>query len=238
MQDDELGLDEFDVRVRYLINRFFVEEGFAPVAQDVARLNECPTRHVAASMKRLEAADLLTFFPGTNRIWAAHPFSSVPSSYWIESGGKGWWGNCGFCALGIAAMQPAESVIYSRLGAQREAIEVHTSDQGISPGDLLLHIPLPIAHWHDCLPYTCSNVHYFDSEEHITRWAEEKYLPRGQAVTLENAWALAQAWYGNYLAPDWSPRSELETNVLLERCGLTDSFWQFPACNVGHQGDD
>jgi hypothetical protein len=45
-------------------------------------------------------------------------------------------------------------------------------------------------------------------------------------VPLEQAWRLAQAWYGDRLTPQWRRRAEKESQALLASVGLTGPAWQ------------
>jgi hypothetical protein len=67
----------------------------------------------------------------------------------------------------------------------------------------------------------------FRSEEHIERWCTAWHQPRGATLTLEQAWRLAQAWYG----PDrrdaaWRRKTVAEAEALFAELGLTGEFWQ------------
>ena len=48
----------------------------------------------------------------------------------------------------------------------------------------------------------------------------------GALVALERMWALALAWWGGRLDPDWRPRTPEESQAILEQVGLTGSFWR------------
>jgi hypothetical protein len=63
----------------------------------------------------------------------------------------------------------------------------------------------------------------FRSEEHLNRWLAGR---RSGAVlsTLQLA-ELAQAWWGDRLAPDWKPRTRRQNQAILENLGLTGRFW-------------
>ena len=39
---------------------------------------------------------------------------------------------------------------------------------------------------------------------------------------------LAQAWWGNRLAPDWAPRTRDESQAILDDVALTGPFWRLP----------
>jgi hypothetical protein len=66
----------------------------------------------------------------------------------------------------------------------------------------------------------------FRSEEHIDRWCQQWKLGRGALLSVEQAWRLAQAWYG----PDrrelaWRRKTLEETEALFKDLGLTSPFW-------------
>jgi hypothetical protein len=66
----------------------------------------------------------------------------------------------------------------------------------------------------------------FRSEEHVERWGRQWGLPRGAVITPEQAWQLADAYYGpDRRAPEWRRRNLEETEALFADLGLTGSFW-------------
>jgi len=66
----------------------------------------------------------------------------------------------------------------------------------------------------------------FRGEEHIDRWCSQWDQPRGAILTIEQAWRLAEAWYGSKMAQDWRRASLEETESLLEGLGLRGPFWR------------
>jgi hypothetical protein len=67
---------------------------------------------------------------------------------------------------------------------------------------------------------------FFRSEEHVERWGRQWGLPRGVVLTPEQAWQLAEAWYGpDRRAPEWRRRTLEETEALFADLGLTGVFW-------------
>ena len=44
-------------------------------------------------------------------------------------------------------------------------------------------------------------------------------------LSLEQTWALAQAWYGDRLAPDFRGRTAVQAQEIFRRVGLASSFW-------------
>jgi hypothetical protein len=69
----------------------------------------------------------------------------------------------------------------------------------------------------------------FRSEAHVERWREGLGLPRGALLTPEQQWRLAEAWYGNRLAPDWRRRTPEEAEALFAEVGLAGEFWRLRA---------
>jgi len=65
----------------------------------------------------------------------------------------------------------------------------------------------------------------FRDEEHVDRWCAAREMTRGGIVTAEQAWRLAQGWYGNKLRPDWRRHTVDEAEALLAEIGLTGEFW-------------
>ena len=66
----------------------------------------------------------------------------------------------------------------------------------------------------------------FRSEEHVHRWSEERAIPLGATLSVEQGWRLAEAWYRHRLAPDWRRRTPEEAQRLFTELGLTGPFWR------------
>ncbi len=66
----------------------------------------------------------------------------------------------------------------------------------------------------------------FRSEEHLERWRRAWRQPRGATLTLDQAWRLAQAWYGpDRRDPAWRRKTVAEAEALFASLGLTGAFW-------------
>jgi hypothetical protein len=63
----------------------------------------------------------------------------------------------------------------------------------------------------------------FRSEAHVTTWLAGR--PGGVTISILKLAELANAWWGNRLAPDWRPRTRAESQAILDGLGLTGSFW-------------
>lgn len=63
----------------------------------------------------------------------------------------------------------------------------------------------------------------FRSEAHVSNWLAGR--PAGATISVTTLAALANAWWGNRLAPDWRPRTGDENQAILDGLGLTGPFW-------------
>jgi hypothetical protein len=66
----------------------------------------------------------------------------------------------------------------------------------------------------------------FRSEEHVMRWLDGR--PVGAAIPVSKLSELAQAWWGDRLDPAWRPHTRDQNQAILDRLGLTGTFWQLP----------
>jgi hypothetical protein len=69
-------------------------------------------------------------------------------------------------------------------------------------------------------------MNLFRSEEHVTRWLGDR-LP-GATLPVTSLAALAEAWWGDRLARDWTPHSREQNQAILDGLGLTGEFWTLP----------
>jgi hypothetical protein len=65
----------------------------------------------------------------------------------------------------------------------------------------------------------------FRGEEHIDVWRTQWSQPRGAMMTIDQAWRLAVAWYGDKMDPQWRRATLDETEAFLADIGLTGPFW-------------
>jgi hypothetical protein len=66
----------------------------------------------------------------------------------------------------------------------------------------------------------------FRSEEEIDAWCVDTGEPRGEAVPLTQVWALAQAWYGDRMNPNFRGRTTAEALSIFAQVGLRSAWWQ------------
>jgi hypothetical protein len=69
-------------------------------------------------------------------------------------------------------------------------------------------------------------MNLFRSEEHVQRWLAGR--EPGATLTVGTLAELAQAWWGDRLAPAWRPHTREQNQAILAGVGLTGEFWRLP----------
>jgi hypothetical protein len=64
----------------------------------------------------------------------------------------------------------------------------------------------------------------FRSEAHVGTWLAGR--APGVTISITRLAELANAWWGDRLAPDWRPHTREQNQAILERLGLTGLFWR------------
>jgi hypothetical protein len=67
-------------------------------------------------------------------------------------------------------------------------------------------------------------MNLFRSGEHVQRWLADR--PAGVTLPVTTLSDLAHAWWGDRLAPDWTPHTREQNQAILDGLGLTGPFWQ------------
>ena len=64
----------------------------------------------------------------------------------------------------------------------------------------------------------------FRSEDHVKDWLRGR--DPGATIPIAKLAELAEAWWGDRLAPDWQPHTREQNQAILDRLGLTGPFWR------------
>ena len=218
-------LNEIDERLRGTLTRIIAALGHAPSEDRLAADADMTVEEVRERLQRLADAHALLLHPGTTRPWAVHPFALAPGSCWVRTPAKGYWANCLYCALGIAAALRCDAVITTRLGGEEETVRYEVSSEGVMPCENLFHLSTPPARWWDNVIFSCSTFQPFRSDRDIDTWCTAHDLPRGAVLTIPQLWGFARDWYGGYVHEPWRKRTAAEIREVFARHGLTGPFW-------------
>ena len=221
-----VSLTPFDLDVRGELTRSIAELGHAPSNEELSQRLTAPVALVEQSLRQLHDAHALQLHPHRCAPWAVHPFALSPGSCWVQVGGRGWWANCLYCGMGIAAALNEDASIHTRIGGEQEPVVVHVCRGEVQEADLLFHLSTPVREWWTNVIHACATFQPFHSEADIDGWCERHGLPRGAVVPLPRMWRFASDWYGSYLQRPWRKRSLDETKALFEKYGFEGEFWR------------
>ena len=138
-----------DRDVRAQVYRLFVELGRAPVPAEIAQALDLSQDAVEDALRRLAAEHALVLAPGTPYIWMANPFSAIPTPFSVEAGGRAFFGNCIWDAMGVVAMLGGAGTVRTWCPDCQEPLEVAVADGQLTSGAGVVHYAIPAAHWWD-----------------------------------------------------------------------------------------
>ena len=215
-------------RLHHEIIEHFIEHGFAPSIATLSALFGQPRESVTTALRALRDEHGVVLHDASSEIWAAHPFSSAPTNFWVRSARRGWWGNCAWCSMGIVALLGTDASVTTTLGGESAQVTVDIVDGVVSPTGLLVHFPIPMQRAWDNVVYTCSNMLLFDSEGAVDRWCARHGMPRGDVQPLEKIWPFARVGYGRHRDLRWKKWSAAEAREIFSAFGLSGPTWEIP----------
>ena len=148
-------MDALDLRVRNHVYSTFVRERRAQTTAETAAALAVGEDEVADAYRRLDDAHALVLDPGTDEIRMLNPFSAVETPHRVEAGGRSWFANCAWDALGIPAALHADGSVSSECPDCGERLELEVRGGELVRGDkLLVHFAVPARQWWDDIAFT------------------------------------------------------------------------------------
>jgi hypothetical protein len=155
----------------------------------------------------------------------AHPLSAVATPFLVHVGGRSYWPNCAWDALGVAAMVGGSARIEARCGDCAAPLDFEVVDGRLRSGPFRLHFAVPARRWWEDIAFTCKTMLLFRSDEHVRLWCQWTAIPWGESLSIGQGWELARELYGDRLSPTWTRKTPAEFTAMFRRAGLTSSFW-------------
>ena len=205
--------------------RGMIDDGRCPSLEELSTALAIPIEEVTAALRRLEDNHGVVLHPHGCSVWMIHPFAASPSNTWLQKEDRGWWAPCMWCALGVATLVEGQVTIHAHIGGEAESVEIPVADGYPQTGSLYAHFALPPRHVWDNVHHYCAMLLPFKSEQQIDTWSARHGLPRGMAVPIEQAGALARAWYGKHANSDYRKWTPAEARKIFADVGLTGEFW-------------
>ena len=215
-------------RLHYLLMQQVIETGHAPQLKNLAALAGTSEQETASCLTALAAMHGVILEPSSLQIWSLHPFALMPTAFWVTAGGRGWWGNCAWCSLGIGSALGRDFSVQTLSGADGKALKFDVASGKISDAEVLMHFPYPPARWWDNPYCPCGNILFFSSESEIDQWCTRHGRPRGSILSSETSLALAQLWFGDYASPEWRRKTAQQALTIFSQLQLDSTFWSIP----------
>jgi hypothetical protein len=213
-------------KIRYQVNRFIFDNGFAPSVTQLADLLALPTAEIETGLTALANNHAIVLHPNSFDIWVAHPFALFPTLFWVKTDDQQWWGNCPWCSMGVASLTKKDTEIFTKLKGQQDPLKIEIINNKVVQKNYVVHFPIPARQFWDNVIYTCSMMLIFENESDIDEWCKQHNKPKGEVLPIEQVWELAQIWYGNYLAPDFKRKTKEIAEAMFAQVGLRSSFWK------------
>ncbi len=139
----------WDTEVRRHIYEYVMREGVPPSVAETASTLGHSSEQVAATFRRLADAYMLVLQRDTGEILMANPFSAVPTPFQVHAGGRTFFGNCIWDALGIVAMLQQDGRLDTSCGCCGTAMQLTITHGVLEPAAGIAHFGIPAAHWWD-----------------------------------------------------------------------------------------
>ncbi|MBL7558119.1 MAG: hypothetical protein JNM24_19975 [Bdellovibrionaceae bacterium] len=219
-------LDKTQVKVRQFVTKTFLEKGFVPTSEEIGHYMNLGKVETENTLRSLAESKALVLHPHKCEVWLAHPFSASPNAFWVQSlkSKIGWWSNCIWCAMGIAALSKEDVKLTSRWGGEGDIFDVEIKNGIISNSDFVVHMALPVARLWDNVIHSCSLQLPFKSEEAVDEWCHRHRISKGSVISAEKCYELSSKWYGPYLDVNWNRKSPEEAKEFFDSIGLDLNF--------------
>src|ERR1041384_1090594 len=136
-----------DVEVRHAIYEHFVTTGEAPTVAGLASTLGPGSRDIVASFQRLFERRLLVLGSDREQILMAPPFSGVPTQHRVIVGGREYFANCAWDALGVVAALGRDGLVRSRCEQSGEPLDIPVHAAGPDPVPCVAHFAVPASRW-------------------------------------------------------------------------------------------
>ena len=145
---------DFDTQVKVAIYRHFAETGRRPLPAEVAEVVGTDAGSVLEAYPRLRAQRVLALEVDGSAIRMAPPFSGVPTQHSVIAGGKQYFANCAWDALGVLAALHQPGEVHSRCEQSGAPLILNVGLEGPEPSTWLFHCLVPAARWWDDIVFT------------------------------------------------------------------------------------
>ena len=152
-------------QIRHFVYSHFADTTLPPSVDVTATHFNISTEEASEYYKELHNRHAFFLEPETLTIRMANPFSGIPTDFKVHANGKTYYANCAWDMLGIPVALHCDAVIEAKFTESSESVRLEIINGNIAlaavPGgedaalsSLLVHFPIPVAHWYDDLVFT------------------------------------------------------------------------------------
>jgi hypothetical protein len=207
LESPDVMTNGFAEHLHYVLARSVIETGHAPDLASLSALAGRSEKQTEEGLRHLQQMRGVILIPDSVNVWILHPFSLVPTAFWVTSGETGWWANCALCSLGIGATLNRNVTITTSDNTDGKPLHFTVEDGRCSRSDLMLHFPYPPARWWDDPHFSCGKTLFFSSETAVGAWCKHYGHPKGAILNIETGMKLAKLWFGDFASPKWRQTS-------------------------------
>lgn len=142
-----------DIAVRCYVYDVALGSGRVPSVEECARALRRPVADISNALRRLDAAHQIVL-SNDGELLMAMPFSAIPTAFEVRSGELRAFANCGWDALGIAAMLQRDARISTSCADCGDPLEIDVRGSQATAGAALLHFALPVRRWWESVVFT------------------------------------------------------------------------------------
>jgi len=139
----------FDKVVRSHVYDYVMREGLLPTIVETSSALSRSSDDVRTSLQRLADGHILVLQKGSGEVLMANPFSAVPTPFFVKAGGRSYYGNCIWDAMGIPAMLKQDATIEASCGCCSTAMNLRITNGSLEEAHGIAHFAIPAAHWWD-----------------------------------------------------------------------------------------
>jgi hypothetical protein len=131
-----------------------VRTGRGPSLREAAEALAANESDVRAAYQRLGEGHAILLDATGDGLWRIAPFSAVPTDFAVEAGGRSYFGNCAWDALGICAALHADGIVHASCGCCRLPMNLVIRGGSLEASEGLIHIALPAKDWYQDVVFT------------------------------------------------------------------------------------
>jgi alkylmercury lyase len=144
---------EFMNLVRETIYTVTVATSRVPTMAEIAVHTGMHDDDVRGACRALADAHVVILRPDGRELWAAPPFSAVPTAFRVLAGSRTWFAPCAWDAFGIPAALKNDADIHARCAWTGETLPAGTRG-GRAYGIGVIHLEVPARHFWNDIIYT------------------------------------------------------------------------------------